>query len=344
MSVQATGRLVLQWTLRSATCPVLNLRTILWSDNVRQGFMTCRLLCSTHNQTLHQHTDLSQLQLQPGRELSIQALLDMGFTDTQADQLLEAATKGRGGQSEHASSTLMALFVLGLNPSSVLKVLEKCPELFYVKGTQLQQRMDNLRRLGLLEGSLQRVVSHYPQILTLPLRRVNTVAKFLREKCAFTVQQATDIIRDSPAVVQDDLGQLEYKFQYAYFRMGVKQAEMVKSKLFRVTLEEVRCRHSFLEGRGLYQTPDKKGQTLIVNPKLKDILAVTEENYLADIAMATQEEFKVFQKLMAREWQEEDDGQEKDMGADSDDDDDEEEKEDEDEEDMKSGYRQRRKK
>lgn len=305
--------------------------------------MTCRLLCSTHNQTstLHQHTDLSQLQLQPGRELSIRALLDMGFTDTQADQLLEAANKGRGGQSEHASSTLMALFVLGLNPSSVLKVLEKCPELFYVKGTQLQQRMDNLRRLGLLEGSLQRVVSHYPQILTLPLRRVNTVARFLREKCAFTVQQATDIIRDSPAVVQDDLGQLEYKFQYTYFRMGVKQAEMVKSKLFRVTLEEVRCRHSFLERRGLYQTPDKKGQTLIVNPKLKDILAVAEETYLADIAMATREEFKVFQKLMAREWQEEDEEQDRDMGADSDDDD---EEEDEDEEDMKSGYRQRRKK
>ncbi|XP_038817859.1 transcription termination factor 4, mitochondrial [Salvelinus namaycush] len=343
MSVQATGRLVLQWTLRNATCPVLNLRTILRSDDVRQrGFMTCRLLCSTHNQTstLHQHTDLSQLQLQPGRELSIRALLDMGFTDTQADQLLEAATKGRGGQSEYACSTLMALFVLGLNPSSVLKVLEKCPELFYVKGTQLQQRMDNLRRLGLLEGSLQRVVSHYPQILTLPLRRVSTVARFLREKCAFTVQQATDIIRDSPAVVQDDLGQLEYKFQYAYFRMGVKQAEMVKSKVFRVTLEEVRCRHSFLERRGLYQTPDKKGQTLIVNPKLKDILAVTEETYLADIAMATQEEFKVFQKLMAREWQEEDDEQERDMGADSDDDD----EEDEDEEDMKIGYRQRRKK
>ncbi|KAM9460519.1 transcription termination factor 4, mitochondrial [Salvelinus alpinus] len=343
MSVQATGRLVLQWTLRNATCPVLNLRTILRSDNVRQrGLMTCRLLCSTHNQTstLHQHTDLSQLQLQPGRELSIRALLDMGFTDTQADQLLEAATKGRGGQSEYASSTLMALFVLGLNPSSVLKVLEKCPELFYVKGTQLQQRMDNLRRLGLLEGSLQRVVSHYPQILTLPLRRVNTVARFLREKCAFTVQQATDIIRDSPAVVQDDLGQLEYKFQYAYFRMGVKQAEMVKSKVFRVTLEEVRCRHSFLERRGLYQTPDKKGQTLIVNPKLKDILAVTEETYLTDIAMATQEEFKVFQKLMTREWQEEDDEQERDMGADSDDDD----EEDEDEEDMKIGYRQRRKK
>ncbi|CAB1317110.1 unnamed protein product [Coregonus sp. 'balchen'] len=227
----------------------------------------------------------------------------------------------------------MALFVLGLNRSSVLKVLEKCPELFYVKGTQLQQCMDNLRRLGLIEGSLQRVVSHYPLILTLTLRRVNTVARFLREKCAFTVQQVTDLFRDSPAMVQDDLGELEYKFQYAYFRMGVKQTEMVKSKLFRVILEEVRCRHCFLERRGLYQTPDKKDQTLIINPKLNDILAVPEENYLTDITMATQEEFE---KLMAIEWQEEDDEQERDMGADSDDDDEEEKN-------MKSGYRKRRK-
>lgn len=36
---------------------------------------------------------------------------------------------------------------------------------------------------------------------------------FLREKCLFTVQQVTDILRDSPAVIEEDLGELEYKFQ-----------------------------------------------------------------------------------------------------------------------------------
>lgn len=264
----------------------------------------------------------------------------MGFTDTQAEQVYETVTKGRGGHTDdYALATLTALFVLGLNPSTVLKVLEKCPELYKVKGTQFQQRITNLRKVGLLEGSLQRVVSHYPQILTFPMKRINTVVRLLRERCLFTFPQATDILRDSPTVVDEDLGQLEYKFQYVYFRMGVKQAEIVRSKLFRVGLEEVRCRHCFLERRGLYQTPDKKGQTLILNPKLNDILNVTEETYLAKVAMATQEEYSVFRKLMQREWQEED-RQERDMVSESDIEDEEEEGE---EEDGYDGYQRRRK-
>lgn len=87
--------------------------------------------------------------------------------------------------------------------------------------------------------------------------------------------------------------------------MGVKQAEMVKCKLFRHTLEEVRNRHTFLERRGLYQTPDKKGQTSIVNPKLDSILNVDQDTFITSVARASAEEYEVFQRLLAREWREE---------------------------------------
>ena len=127
--------------------------------------------------------------------------------------------------------------------------------------------------------------------------------------------------------------------------MGVKQAEMVKSKLFRFSLEEVRCRHCFLERRGLYQTPDKKGQTLIENPKFSQILNLDLETYLTDVARATAEEYDTFGKMMEREWQEEA-RQERDMGADSDDDDDYEDDDNDDEEEVggdKSSYTKKRK-
>lgn len=149
------------------------------------------------------------------------------------------------------------------------------------------------------------MISHYPKIMLLPVKRVNMVSLLLREKCLFTIHQVTDILRDSPEVLEEDLAQLEYKFQYAYFRMGVRQPEMVKAKLFRLPLSKLRCRHCFLERRGLYQTPDKKGQTLILNPPLKDVLCVSEETYLTQVAMATAVEFHVFCKLMAREQEEE---------------------------------------
>lgn len=57
------------------------------------------------------------------------------------------------------------------------------------------------------------MVAHYPRILTVPSKRVKNVVMFLKEKCLFTSQQVTDIIRDCPAVVLENLDQLEYKFQ-----------------------------------------------------------------------------------------------------------------------------------
>lgn len=62
-------------------------------------------------------------------------------------------------------------------------------------------------------GSLQRVVAHYPQILTVPVKTIKHAVVFLREKCLFTVHQVTDILRDSPAIVVENMAQLEYKFQ-----------------------------------------------------------------------------------------------------------------------------------
>ncbi|CAG5896767.1 unnamed protein product [Menidia menidia] len=310
----------------------------------------CRWFCSSGRQTTsqapqHPH-ETSPVPGGPVRDLSLRSLTDMGFTDCQAGQIFETVSSLRGGGAKHVLSTLTVLFVLGLNPSSVLKLLVKCPELYSVKDTQLQQRISNLRKLGLLEGSLQRTVAHYPKILTVPAKSVKSVAVFLREKCLFTTQQITDILRDSPAVVLEDQDQLEYKFQYVYFRMGIKQAEMVKSRLFRFHLDEVRCRHSFLERRGLYQTPDKKGQTSIINPKLDSILSADQDTFVSQVAQASVEEYNVFRELLAREWKEEELQQGR-IEADIDDDDvydDDDEAEEGEEAEGKSGYMKRKKK
>ncbi|XP_040912160.1 transcription termination factor 4, mitochondrial [Toxotes jaculatrix] len=347
MGTAMAARQVLRWTVRTAASSRLS-PLQFGGCRVQPVCVGCGLLCSSTSQTslqpIQNNYKLSQVSESPVTELSLQSLVEMGFTDTQAEQIYEAVSKVRGGSAnKHVLSTITTLLVLGLNPSSVQKLLQKCPELYAVKESQLQQRISNLRKLGLAEGSLQRVVAHYPQILTVPVKTVKHVVMFLREKCLFTVQQVTDILRDSPAIVLEDLGQVEYKFQYIYFRMGVKQADMMKSRLFRYSLDEIRCRHCFLERRGLYQTPDKKGQTTIVNPKLDSILNVDQGTFLKVIAKASAEEYEVFQRLMEREWQE----QEKEYGsieADSDDYEEEEEDEEDEETGGRSGYRKRRKK
>lgn len=133
--------------------------------------------------------------------------------------------------------------------------------------------------------------------------------------------------------------------QYVYFRMGVKQAEIVKSKLFRVTLEEVRNRHCFLERRGLYETPDKNGQTMIINPKLDSVLNCDEDTFLK-VAKASAEEYGVFKRLVDREWQQQEQRLSS-FGADSGEEEegegDDEDEEQEEETGGRDGYRKRTK-
>lgn len=89
-----------------------------------------------------------------------------------------------------------------------------CAVYFYIRsGIKLLKIYETRILLYFSVGSLQRVVAHYPRILTVPSKRVKNVVMFLKEKCLFTSQQVTDIIRDCPAVVLENLDQLEYKFQ-----------------------------------------------------------------------------------------------------------------------------------
>lgn len=127
--------------------------------HLRPLCIRCRLFCSSNIQSRQQSAqhshELRPLSGKPAAELSQQALLNMGFTDIQAEQIWESVLKVRGGSvAKHAQSTLAALFSLGLNSSSVLKLLQKCPELYTIKESQLGQRVGNLRKVGLVEGEL----------------------------------------------------------------------------------------------------------------------------------------------------------------------------------------------
>lgn len=113
--------------------------------------------------------------------------------------------------------------------------------------------------------------------------------------------------------------------------MGVKHADVVRTDFLQHSITKIKQRHVFLERLGRYQTPDKKGQTQIPNPLFKDILRVSEAEFLARTAHSSAEEFEVFKKLFAREEEEESERQMPDMQSLSLDEEDEEEEEEEDE-------------
>uniref|UniRef100_A0A8C6FI80 Mitochondrial transcription termination factor 4 n=1 Tax=Moschus moschiferus TaxID=68415 RepID=A0A8C6FI80_MOSMO len=135
-------------------------------------------------------------------------------------------------------------------------------------------------------------------------RDIEVIVGVLKEKCLFTVKQVTEILHRCPYVIREDPGELEYKFQYAYFRMGIKHVDIVKTDFLQYSMIKTKQRHAFLERLGRYQTPDKKGQTQVPSPLLKDVLRVSEAEFLARTAVSSAEEFEVFKKLLAREEEE----------------------------------------
>ncbi|XP_066135589.1 transcription termination factor 4, mitochondrial [Saccopteryx bilineata] len=236
------------------------------------------------------------------REEVISSLLDMGFSEVHAHELLSSQP---GTHPRQLLEIVSELILLGVNPEPVYTALKKSPHILKLPVTHMKKRSSCLRKLGLAEGKLKRVLLRCPEIVTMHQRDVDGIVRVLRERCLFTAQQVTEILHRCPHVLREDPGELEYKFQYAYFRMGVKHADVVRTDFLQYPITKTRQRHTFLERLGRYQTPDKKGQTQVLNPLLKDILRVSEAEFLARTARSSAEEFDVFKKLLAREVEEE---------------------------------------
>ncbi|XP_069858241.1 transcription termination factor 4, mitochondrial [Dipodomys merriami] len=257
--------------------------------------------CRTHLvQKLPEKVDLEQGSL--GLEMVISSLHDMGFTDAHINELLSIQPDANHRQ---LLDIISEFILLGVNPEPVCVALKRCPQLLKLPKAQMKKRSSYLRKLGLGEGKLKKVLYGCPEIFTMHRRVIDGVVQVLKEKCLFPVQQVTEILYRCPSVLRECPNELEYKFQYAYFRMGIKHLDIVKTEFLQYSISKIKQRHIFLERLGRYQTPDKKGQTQIANPFLKDILRVSEAEFLARTACSTAEEFEVFKKLLTREEQEE---------------------------------------
>ncbi|XP_072330960.1 transcription termination factor 4, mitochondrial isoform X3 [Scyliorhinus torazame] len=137
-------------------------------------------------QTVAKHVGKSDIDAS-GFESVAESILKLGFSKVQVKQLLALNPSIAAWPPQKTLPALYMLNLIGLNQNSIIKVLEKCPELFGVKEHQLQSRIDNLQKHGLGEGSLQRVLLQSPQILNLSAKQVNNTVRFFKDKCIFTV-------------------------------------------------------------------------------------------------------------------------------------------------------------
>ncbi|XP_018423403.1 PREDICTED: transcription termination factor 4, mitochondrial [Nanorana parkeri] len=267
-----------------------------------------------------------------------QELLDLGFSETQAERILSMKCNA------HSTSTIKELCVVGLNHKTILRILEEKPELLRTTGKEVKGKADTLRSLGLGEGSLQNSLSMCPTLLSMPRSRLVASAQCLKTRCQFSSQQVLKILTTTPEALTKDPNHLEELFQYAYFRMGGTHGDIPSSGIFQRSLFEIKVRHQFLERLGRFLPPNKNGQCPPSNPKLKEVVLLSEEDFLARVACSSTEEFHIFQKILEREERESAEGMEEDQDNLSTDEEDEDDSDDENYTDSIQGHQSKHKK
>uniref|UniRef100_A0A481CB93 Transcription termination factor 4, mitochondrial isoform X2 n=1 Tax=Sus scrofa TaxID=9823 RepID=A0A481CB93_PIG len=143
-------------------------------------------------------------------ETVVRSLRDLGFSDVHAHELLRLQP---GTRPQQLLDIISELMLLGLNPEPVCVALKRSPQLLDLPVMQMKKRSSYLRKLGLGEGRLKRVLQCCPEIFTMRQRDLESIVGVLRERCLFTVKQVTEVLHRCPHVLREDPAELEYKFQ-----------------------------------------------------------------------------------------------------------------------------------
>ncbi|XP_077147139.1 transcription termination factor 4, mitochondrial isoform X2 [Ranitomeya variabilis] len=227
-----------------------------------------------------------------------QVLLELGFSEEQTEKIQSMKCP------PHKTPNIKELCLIGLSHKTVLRMLEESPELLKTTDQALRDRVDALRALGLGEGSMQNSLSRCPALLFLSRSRLTAAIQCLKSRCHFTSQQVLNILNSTPEILTQDPSHMEDLFQYVYFRMGGNHREIISAQVFQTSLDEIRVRHQFLERLGRFQPPNKKRECPPSNPKLKEVIQLSEEDFLSKTARSSVEEFNTFRKILEREEQE----------------------------------------
>nr|KAF6450698.1 mitochondrial transcription termination factor 4 [Molossus molossus] len=191
------------------------------------------------------------------REEVIRALLDMGFSDVHAQELLSIQPSPHPRQLLDIVSELI---LLGVNPEPVCVALKKSPQLLKLPVMHVKKRSAYLRKLGLEEGKLKRVLHCCPEVLTMSQRDIDSIVRVLREKCLFTAQQVTEVLHRCPQLLREAPGEVEYKFQKLSFWPG-RPVLLLRSLKFSRSSWLGRSRRSLRATRLVTETPVRGTRT-----------------------------------------------------------------------------------
>ncbi|KAK8776529.1 hypothetical protein V5799_030124 [Amblyomma americanum] len=207
------------------------------------------------------------------------------------------ALKGYPVSSGHLyDSVVRTLITHGFEDKQVVQVVTKAPRIVELHGS-LANILCFWRTLFRSEPAFLKTIAEYPELLYLRPEAVEE-----RKKELFTVFPNKDIVtlaETCPQAFVDDWDTVMEKVDYITHAMVISPEHIINSGALGYSLLHIKTRHQFMLCCGKYRTPKPKEVTT-TNPPLAKIIGLPLRLYL-NICGVTEEEYHVFEKLMAKE-------------------------------------------
>ncbi|XP_058826314.1 uncharacterized protein LOC131686151 [Topomyia yanbarensis] len=191
----------------------------------------------------------------------------------------------------------------GIEPAHFLSIVAGNPDVLARPTGRLTASMNCWRSCQFGDRQMQALLAAHPQLLDL------TDHNQLAQRMAFlyshfeTRKNVWRLFMNCPNLVVDSSASIQAKIDYILVRMRIEVLEVVKSCAFASDLDNIRCRHVFLERLGLFKPRNLKADPgeLSNNPKLHQITDTSDKRFAVKVAFVTLEEFETFQELFEKE-------------------------------------------
>uniref|UniRef100_A0A1B0F9I8 mTERF domain-containing protein 2 n=1 Tax=Glossina morsitans morsitans TaxID=37546 RepID=A0A1B0F9I8_GLOMM len=191
----------------------------------------------------------------------------------------------------------------GLSTQNFLQIATGNPKVLMRSPMKVIEALEFWRTCQFGEYCLFLLITKYPELLD-----VNDQQKLLKHISFLKSYVNTDknvwkLLMTCPSLMQDSVKNIEARMSYFKNVMCLEIPEIIKSKALTKPLEEIKCRHIFLERLRLFRPRPKKvdPNQHTDNPRLYKITDTSDKTFATKICHVTAEEYESFKILFRRE-------------------------------------------
>lgn len=200
-------------------------------------------------------------------------------------------------------NSITKLQQLGFSDSESASMLFYHPSLSRFEFNKLEHQQQVLYSLGLKTNEAREMIAREPRLLTQNPR-------LLRKNHLFIMGQLGGhhgglAVVNSPNILIDSCFSTQQKIDYCIMEMWMSKSSIAKSKILSCPFLLIRTRHTLAYRCGLYKKIDAKNKDgLPSNPSVADLFFSSDEAFLKRLKGITQEEYTIFETMIAAEEEE----------------------------------------